>query len=445
MKSLTMWLKSVENLMKLVHLSRRSLDRAFLAFFRGAAENVRRLRYKIQLPLRNFLYSASDKRGIGGEQIDLTAAKLYNGCIHMLCPPFWRRKLRKERGSPMNKRRRRTLLLLLLAAAVLAAAVLAVRSAKNRRSQDAAESLVSSSGMISDGAAYKSISYHNGSATLSFALNKEGAWYWTDDPDFPLNQDYLIQMTNTLSTLKPQQTITDGGAPEDYGLSEPTRTLSATASNGLLTTLALGNATSDGNSYYMLMNESETPIFIISGELVKEMSVGIYDMLLLPELPALTEDRLGTVTLTGAVTTELSAFRAQAQPDEGGDDSSPESGGSVTWLCNGADVTGDEQVQSVLEQLSKLRLDACVDYRPSDGAAALCGFDEPAATVTVSYTGDGNTSQTLTLTVGNPVLGGDERYVRVNDDSTIYRIGEDKLDALLAVAGSGLDAASSGD
>ncbi len=335
---------------------------------------------------------------------------------------------------------------MLLATAVLAAAVLAVRSAKNRRSQDAAESLVSSSGMISDGAAYKSISYHNGNATLSFALNKEGEWYWTDDPDFPLNQDYLIQMTNTLSTLKPQQTITDGSAPEDYGLDEPTRTLSATASNGLLTTLALGNATSDGNSYYMLMNESETPIFIISGELVKEMSVGIYDMLLLPELPALTEDRLRTVTLTGAVTTELSAFRAQAQPDEGGDDSSPESGdGGITWLCNGADMTADEQVQSVLEQLSELRLDACVDYRPSDGAAALCGFDAPTVTVTVSYTGDGNTSQTLTLTVGNPVLGGDGRYVRVNDDSTIYRMAAEKLDALLAVAEGGLDAASSGD
>lgn len=346
----------------------------------------------------------------------------------------------------MNKRRKRTLLLLLLAAAVLAAAVLAVRSAKNRRNQESAGSSGSSSGMMGDDAAYKSISYHNGSSTLSFALNEEGEWYWTDDPDFPLNQDYLIQMTNTLSTLKPQQTITDGGAPEDYGLSEPNRTLNATAANGLLTTLALGNATSDGNSYYMLMNESETPIFIISDQLVKEMSVGIYDMLLLPELPALTEDRLGSVTLTGAVTTELSAFRAQAQPDEGGDGSSPESGGSVMWLCDGADVTADEQVQRVLKQLSELRLDACVDYRPSDGAAALCGFDVPAATVTVSYTGDGNTSQALTLTVGNPVLGGDGRYVRVNDDTTIYRMAADKLDALLEVAGRGLDAAaSSGD
>ncbi len=376
-------------------------------------------------------------------QIDLTAAKLYNRCIYMLCPPFWRRKLRKERGSPMNKRHRRTLLLLLLAAAVVTAAVLAIQSAKNRRSQEGAGSSGSSSGIMSDGAAYKAISYHNGSTTLSFALNKDGEWYWTDDPDFPLNQDYLSQMMNTLSTLKPQQTITDGGTPEDYGLSEPTRTLSATAANGQLTTLALGNATSDGNSYYMLMNESETPIFIISDELVKEMSVGIYDMLLLPELPALTEDKLGSVTLAGAVTTELSAFRAQAQPDEGGDGSSPESGGSVTWLCGGVDVTADEQVQRVLEQLSTLRLDACVDYRPSDGAAALCGFDEPAATVTVNYTGGGNTAQALTLLIGNPVLGGDGRYVRVNDDSTIYRIGEDTLDALLAVAGNGLDAASS--
>ncbi len=343
----------------------------------------------------------------------------------------------------MNKRHRRTLLLLLLTAAVLTAAVLAVRSTKTRRSQEGPGSSGSTSGMMSESASYKAISYHNGSATLSFALNKEGAWYWTDDPDFPLNQDYLIQMANTLSTLKPQQTITDGAAPEDYGLSEPSRTLSATASNGQLTTLALGNATSDGNSYYMLMNDSETPLFIISNELVKEMSVGIYDMFLLPSLPALTEDRLGSVTLTGAVTTELSAFRAQTQTGESGEEATPEDGGSVTWLCGGADVTADEQVQRVLTQLTTLELEACVDYRPSHGAAALCGFDAPTATVTVNYTGDGNTAQTLTLCVGNPVLTGDGQYVRVNDDTTIYRMAADKLDALLAVAKSGLDTAPS--
>lgn len=339
----------------------------------------------------------------------------------------------------MNKRRKRTLVLLLLAAAALTA-VVAVRFAGERTRQEAGADPGASSGSLTDAASYKAISYHNGSATLSFALDGEGRWYWTDDPDFPLDQDYLIGMANTLSTLKPQQTISDGEPLESYGLSEPARTLSATAVGGQLTTLALGNATTDGNSYYMLMNGSETPVFIISDALVKGMSVGIYDMCLLPELPALTEERVNSVTLTGAVTTELSASRPQARQD--GSSSGGEAGGAV-WRCGGADVTGDARVQSVLKQLRELRLDACVDYRPSEGAAALCGFDEPAAVIAARYTGDGGADKTLTLAVGNQVLNGEGRYVRVDGDSTIYRMASEKLDALLEVAGNGLEAAAS--
>lgn len=335
--------------------------------------------------------------------------------------------------------RRKRLLLLLLAGAVLAAAVFLVRSAAERGRQGAQSDPAASSGAVSGaGAAYKAISYDNGSAALSFALDGEGKWYWTDDKDFPLDQEDLTQMADTLSALKPQQTLTDPEPLESYGLDDPARTLSATAVNGQLTTLALGNATTDGNSYYMLMNGSETPVFIISGELVRQMSVGIYEMCLLPELPALGEERLRSVTLEGSASTVLSAFRPQARPDgsaPGGEE------GETIWRCNGADVTGSARVQSVLAQLGELKLDACVDYRPSDGAAALCGFDAPDAVITADYTGDGNADKTLRLTVGRQVLGGGGRYVRLDDDATIYRMADTQLDVLLAVAANGLEAA----
>ena len=48
--------------------------------------------------------------------------------------------------------------------------------------------------------------------------------------------------------------------------------------------------------------------------------------------------------------------------------------------------------------------------------------------------------QTLTLAVGGTTLEGGSRYVRVNDDTTIYSIAEDKLSAVLTAADSGLTA-----
>ena len=43
------------------------------------------------------------------------------------------------------------------------------------------------------------------------------------------------------------------------------------AGRGTLT-ISLGNTTTDGNSYYMLMNEQESPVYIISNSLYTEMS-----------------------------------------------------------------------------------------------------------------------------------------------------------------------------
>lgn len=346
----------------------------------------------------------------------------------------------------MNAKQKRTLLILLTAVVLLIAVLLGVRASKNRAQQaeqDAAAA-AAAAGVITDAASsYQELSYHNGNATLSFALNDDGQWYWTNDPDFPLDQDYLIKIVNTLSALKPQQTITEGDTLDAYGLDEPSQTLTATSDNGQTTTIALGNATSDGNSYYMLMNGSETPVYIISDELSREMAVGIYDMCLLPDFPTLTEAQLNSVTLGGPVTTVLTASHSETSDgDSAAASSSAAEEPTTSWRSDGANVTNSKQVQGIVKQILGLRLDACVDYRPSNDAAALCGFDEPSSVITVNYTGDGGTEETLTLTIGDQVLDGDGRYVRVDDDPTIYRMAADKLDMLMKVSVNGLENAS---
>lgn len=261
------------------------------------------------------------------------------------------------------------------------------------------------------------------------------------------------------------QTITDGDTLDAYGLSKPAQTLTAISENGQTTSFALGNATTDGDSYYMLMNGSETPVYVISDELSKEMAVGIYDMYRLPDFPTLTEDRLNSIILAGSVTTVLSAAHQEAPTTAGGTSSSGSSSGTsssnssssgasssdgettvTTWSSDGNDVTSNTQVKGIVKQILGLSLDACVDYRPTDDAAALCGFNKPDAVITVNYTGEDKADGKLTLTIGSQVLNGDGRYVRVNDDTNVYRMAADKLDMLMKVAVNGLEspAASSG-
>ena len=59
-----------------------------------------------------------------------------------------------------------------------------------------------------------------------------------------------------------------------------------------------------------------------------------------------------------------------------------------------------------------------MDYKPTDEAAALCGFDAPQATVTILYLNDTGTEGTLTLTFGSENLDQTGYYVRMIPPST---------------------------
>src|SRR5699024_4979257 len=108
--------------------------------------------------------------------------------------------------------------------------------------------------------------------------------------------------------------------------------------------IALGNTTTDGNSYYMLMDGQESPVYIISNSLYTEMSKTIYEMCDLPELPVLTEKNIQSVTVEGAASTLLRPIDKETSTDE----ETGEETVTVTWAAGGEDVTGNADTASLL-------------------------------------------------------------------------------------------------
>lgn len=289
----------------------------------------------------------------------------------------------------MNRSQKKTLLILLAVVVLLAAALLIIRAIKTRSAQEAEEAAAAeeAASIITEEAAYSSLTYDNGTTTLSFALDEEGNWTWADDPEFPLDDSTVTAIVNLLTSLKPQQTITDGDTLEAYGLDQPFATLTATSPEGETLTIDLGNTTTDGNSYYMLMNGQESPVYIIADTLYTYMSKAIYDMCDLPDLPLLTEDRIQSVTIAG--TESLTLIPDQEEDSDGNV--------TVTWTSGGEDVT--EAAADLIGELEALTVTKCVDYKPTDEAVSICGFDEPVK-VTLVYLTDSGTEQTLTLEIG---------------------------------------------
>ena len=292
----------------------------------------------------------------------------------------------------MTWQERRIVTFLSAVLAVLFAIVLVLLGAryKQSRAEKEAAQEAGSTSPAADPVAYNALSYENGSFTLSFSLDENGNWVWADDPSFPLDDTTILGITGQLASWKPQQTVTDSEVLENAGFDQPNATLTATTAHGT-TTLLFGRATTDGSSYYVRLNGDETTAYILPDTLYTLLSRPIYDMMELPELPVLSEERLLSVTIQGpdeedgtvSSVTVLTAYQSES---------------GTSWRGDGANITDAPVVRALLEDFAALTITKCVDYHPSDDAAAICGFDHPAAKVSIRYTTETDTEQTLQLT-----------------------------------------------
>lgn len=254
----------------------------------------------------------------------------------------------------------------------------------------------------------------DGEVTLRFARTDD-TWHWVDDGTFPLDQDAVAALLALPSSLAAAEPVQGQGELSGYGLETPKKYVTATA-DGADSTIYVGSQTSDGRWYVLTPDGVVRLAAQADGE---ALSRSIYDMAVLPELPAITEENLISLTLTGAEGKQVTF-----SVDESG-----------VRRSGARDVT--EKTASLVDELGKLAVTACVDYDPADGAAEVCGLDAPSAVLAVNYVNAHGGDGALTLTVGGST-GDGGRYVTLNGDTTIYRMEETGLAQVLTLAALGL-------
>ena len=254
----------------------------------------------------------------------------------------------------------------------------------------------------------------DGEVTLRFARTDD-TWHWVDDGTFPLDQQAVAALLALPSSLAAAEPVQGQGELSGYGLETPKKYVTATP-DGADSTIYVGSQTSDGRWYVLTPDGVVRLAAQADGE---ALSRSIYDMAVLPELPAITEENLISLTLTGAEGKQVTF-----SVDESG-----------VRRSGARDVT--EKTASLVDELGKLAVTACVDYDPADGAAAVCGLDVPEAILAVNYVNAHGGDGALTLTVGGST-GDGGRYVTLNGDATIYRMEETGLAQVLTLAALGL-------
>lgn len=283
---------------------------------------------------------------------------------------------------------------------------------------------------------FVALDYYNGATNLSFALDEEsGSWFWVDDPNFPLQQENILSILEQLRDLKPQQTLEMTGEPSSYGLNDPRARLNATVSDGKVLSLVFGKATDSGESRYVQVNGSEDTVYILDDALLDNLDIPIYNMMILPEISPLQEHTLQLVSIQGMVPEDGSSTErllTVLNNQTPGDD-------EASWRHEGANVTDTKLVRSLMEDIEALKIERCVIYRPSTEAADLCGFRNPAAILTLRHTATAEDGETLILYIGNRDKDETGRYIRLNEDSTIYFLPTELLDPLMRISANGLE------
>ena len=246
-----------------------------------------------------------------------------------------------------------------------------------------------------------SLECSDGELTLRFHRGEDGAWLWTDDVSFPLDGRCVDEMLDDFAALETLVPLTDAEGPEAYGLYDAQKYITTRLSDGTSTTYRFGNE-SEAGAYYTCSDDAPDRICLASGQLLQRMGRSIYDMALLPTLPAIGADQVQYISVTR------------------GDRTDRITGSPGAWRINNNEATDTQPVEQLLSLLAQPVLTQCVDYAPSDGAAALCGLEPPAAVLEAGYNAPSGDQETFTLTVGAVTDDGEACYVTVNDDTTLY-------------------------
>lgn len=255
------------------------------------------------------------------------------------------------------------------------------------------------------------IECNNGTTTLRFVKNEDGAWTWKDDPTFPLDVSYVEPLALAIEKILLQDPIETSRTLEDLGLDSEESYITVINETGHKITWYLGGMNDAGCYYMRRADDANNAVYVSPPELCTLITRSIYDMMVLPQLPQISAGNVRTMTITAGETSK------QLYKNSAGN-----------WTHGVTNV--HEKASLLTAQLEKLELDGCLDYSPSEGAAAICQLDPPAVVLTVDFVTAVGMDSTLILSIGARLNSG--YCVNINDDPTIYRMDPELIDPIMA-------------
>lgn len=256
-----------------------------------------------------------------------------------------------------------------------------------------------------------SVSVGDSLTVNGMAFAKEGdTWLYSADPDFPLSQDKLNTMVETLETLSADRTLENPGGLSQYGLDKPFATITA---GGITLSVGSDNAM-NGGRYFSL---GEGSVYITRQDILEPFN---YDLLGLAKMETAPRmETLSAVTLTRSDGSGWTIRNRQGEHLTYSD--------SIRYFldtANGPLALDTELTESLIRKATDLEFTGCAAFKPEN--LAELGLDSPLLTVTVAYSAP--EAGVYTLEIGSAVSG--KYYARILGSNAVYWMDAVPVNAL---------------
>ena len=204
---------------------------------------------------------------------------------------------------------------------------------------------------------------------VTFEKNND-EWVKSDERDFPVDQDKLIEAIGSLNNVEADRVLDNVTDTTEYGLDDPTNTITITDKDGKETVLHVGMENASTSQYYVENGEDESKIYVVADSVFQPFMKTLYDYAKAGTFPVIDSSTISNVTV-----------------DEN-DDSYTLTKDDNTGLWNiqdkdGAEKADSAKVSSLTSSIASIAYGSFVNYNCKD--LSEYGLDKPYGIITIDY------------------------------------------------------------
>lgn len=262
------------------------------------------------------------------------------------------------------------------------------------------------------------VSWTKDGSSLSFTKDGD-TWQDASDAEFPIDQDKMSDFLDHFESVHASFIIEDVQDFAQYGLDNPSCTITFTSADGD-TTIQMGDYSTMDEKRYLTLGDGT--VYLIDDDLEQYVATDRDDLMRQDNVPDYD-------TLDGIVATGETAFTVEHHPDE---DLTYTDAYEYYLSDNGSyKALSTAKVEDFMTTLKDLDRTDYATYTADDSVLADYGLDAPAVTFTVTTTADKEQSS-FALAFGKK---GSNCYMRMDDSPIIYKVDADTYSDSIAAAG----------